>query len=65
VREATNVVKLRGLPFTAGKEDIMHWFSDVQATPLTEDGCAGVGLGSFSWGGRGGEGVLGPPVTLH
>jgi len=34
----STVVKLRGLPFSAAKEDIIHWFSDVQVTPPTEEG---------------------------
>lgn len=33
----SNVLRLRGLPFSAQKEDIVRWFDDVQITPLTVD----------------------------
>lgn len=33
----SNVLRLRGLPFSAQKEDIVRWFEDVQIQPLTPD----------------------------
>lgn len=33
----SNVLRLRGLPFSAQKEDIVRWFEDVQITPLLPD----------------------------
>lgn len=35
--EPSNVLRLRGLPFSAQKEDIVRWFEDVQITPLLVD----------------------------
>lgn len=35
--EPSNVLRLRGLPFSAQKEDIVRWFEDVQITPLLPD----------------------------
>ena len=33
----SNVLRLRGLPFSAQKEDIVRWFEDCQITPLLPD----------------------------
>lgn len=33
----SNVLRLRGLPFSAQKEDIVRWFEDVQIQPITPD----------------------------
>lgn len=33
----SNVLRLRGLPFSAQKEDIVRWFEDVQITPILPD----------------------------
>eukprot|EP00878_Enallax_costatus_P022490 GHUV01023861.1.p1 GENE.GHUV01023861.1~~GHUV01023861.1.p1 ORF type:complete len:176 (+),score=42.01 GHUV01023861.1:258-785(+) len=33
----SNVLRLRGLPFSAQKEDIVRWFEDVQIQPLTPE----------------------------
>jgi hypothetical protein len=33
--EATTVLRLRGLPFTMTKEDIIAWFEDVNIVPIT------------------------------
>jgi len=33
----SNVLRLRGLPFSAQKEDIVRWFEDVQITPVHVD----------------------------
>lgn len=33
----SNVLRLRGLPFSAQKEDIVRWFEDCQITPLSPD----------------------------
>ncbi|GBF91297.1 heterogeneous nuclear ribonucleoprotein H3 [Raphidocelis subcapitata] len=38
VREESNVLRLRGLPFSAGKDDIIAWFADIAVTPPTEEG---------------------------
>ncbi|KAI8466024.1 MAG: hypothetical protein J3K34DRAFT_524870 [Monoraphidium minutum] len=37
-REESNVLRLRGLPFTAGKDDIIRWFEDVAVTPPAQEG---------------------------
>jgi hypothetical protein len=34
----SNVLRLRGLPFSAGKDDIIGWFADIAITPPTEEG---------------------------
>lgn len=33
----SNVLRLRGLPFSAQKEDIVRWFEDCQITPILPD----------------------------
>jgi hypothetical protein len=43
----TNVLRLRGLPFSAQKEDIVRWFEDVQVTPLPVERCAHSCLPAF------------------
>lgn len=34
---ASTVVRLRGLPYSAQKEDIVRWFEDLQVTPIAAD----------------------------
>jgi len=34
---ASTVLRLRGLPYSAQKEDIVRWFEDLQVTPISSD----------------------------
>ena len=36
------MLKLRGLPFSCTKADIMEWFTDLPVAPIASDGCATV-----------------------
>jgi hypothetical protein len=33
----STVVRLRGLPYSAQKEDIVRWFEDLQVSPISAD----------------------------
>jgi hypothetical protein len=57
----SNVLRLRGLPFSAGKDDIIAWFSDIAITPPTEEGCVAVArLPRAAPLGRGAAAAAGP-----
>jgi hypothetical protein len=35
--QASTVIRLRGLPFSAQKDDIVRWFDDLQIQPISAD----------------------------
>lgn len=37
---SAGMLKLRGLPFSCTKADIMEWFTDLPVAPIASDGCA-------------------------
>jgi hypothetical protein len=43
------MLKLRGLPFSCTKADIMEWFTDLPVAPIPSDGCATGFLGCCLW----------------